>query len=215
MAMIKVLGARQQELLKLLLKNKSGMTIDLLSEKLKITRTAVRQHLTALESDGFIMPGIIRPSGGRPEQLYVLSEAGRELFPRHYSWFAELVLESIKEDSGADKLRERLRAMGAKIGERLRRQHPGLTSPKQSVEKLSEVMQQLGYDTKHTEALNGDPQIEAENCIFHNLAMKDPDICQFDISLLSTFTDSKVLHQECMVRGGNVCRFQFTPKNNK
>ena len=56
------------------------------------------------------------------------------------------------------------------------------------------------------------PTIEADNCIFHNLAMKNPEICQFDLALLSTFTDSTVDHVECMAKGGNVCRFKFNAK---
>jgi len=36
-------------------------------------------------------------------------------------------------------------------------------------------------------------------------------ICHFDLAMMERFTDSKVDHQECMARGGNVCRFKFTP----
>ena len=102
--MIEVMGQRQQALLKLLLRTKSGMTVDELSQKLEVTRNAVRQHLAALENDGLIEPGISRPSGGRPEQLYVLSDKGKEIFPRQYSWLAELVIESIRDESGENEL---------------------------------------------------------------------------------------------------------------
>jgi predicted ArsR family transcriptional regulator len=210
--MLAILGNRQQELLTLLLKNKSGLTVDELSRRLKITRNAVRQHVAALESDGLLTQGETRPSGGRPEQLYVLTDAGRELFPRHYSWFAELVVESIKEECGAKELRERLGAMGSRVAQQLRRQHSGLENRQQKVEKLSGIMEQLGYSTRNATVGGGAPVIEADNCIFHNLAVKNPEICQFDLALLSTFTDSKVDHLECMAKGGNACRFKFTPK---
>lgn len=210
--MLSILGTRQQELLNLLLKNKGGLTVDELSKRLEITRNAVRQHLAALENDGLVTQGVTRPSGGRPEQLYVLTDAGRELFPRHYSWFAQLIVESIKQESGAEGLRERMGAMGSAVAQQLRRQHSGLENQQQKVEKLSEVMEQLGYNTKSVRVVDGVPTIEADNCIFHNLAIKNPEICQFDLALLSTFTDSKIDHQECMASGGNVCRFKFTPK---
>jgi len=54
--------------------------------------------------------------------------------------------------------------------------------------------------------------IAADNCVFHDLALKDPEVCEFDLALLSTFTESRVDHQECMARGGGVCRFKFRPK---
>lgn len=210
--MLAILGNRQQELLKLLLKSKGGVTVVELSERLQITRNAVRQHLAALQNEGLVADGESRPSGGRPEQLYVLTETGKELFPRHYSWFAQLVVDSIRQESGAAALRERLGSMGARVAQQLRSQHSGLEGPQQKVGKLAEIMEQLGYDTSTSDAEGEAPVVEADNCVFHNLAMKDPEICEFDLALLSAFTDSEVDHQECMAKGGNVCRFRFTPK---
>ena len=211
--MLELLGSRQQELLKLLLKNKGGLTLEELSEYLKITRNAVRQHIAALENNGIVTEGVTRPSGGRPEQLYVLTDEGKEFFPRNYSWFAQLMVESIAQESGVAGLRERLGSMGAGVAQQLLSQNSVLKTREQKVEKLSEVMEELGYNTRSF-AVNSDaPAIEADNCIFHNLAMKNPEICQFDLALLSTFTDSTVDHVECMAKGGNVCRFKFKAKD--
>lgn len=210
--MLEILGDRQKHLLKLLLKDKSGLTVEELSKGLKITRNAVRQHLAALDSNGLIAPGATRPSGGRPHQLYALSEKGKEVFPRHYSWFAQLVVESIEREHGTEGLSERLKAIGSDVAKQLRSQYPALETREQKVEKLAEVMDQLGYDARHPAAARGAPVIEADNCVFHGLAIKNPEICRLDLALLETFTDSRVDHQECMARGGNVCRFKFTPK---
>jgi predicted ArsR family transcriptional regulator len=211
--MLELLGSRQQELLKFLLKNKGGLTLEELSEYLKITRNAVRQHVAALENNGIVTEGVTRPSGGRPEQLYVLTDEGKEFFPRNYSWFAQLMVESIAQESGVAGLRERLGTMGEGVAQQLLSQNSVLKTREQKVEKLSEVMEQFGYNTRRF-AVNSDAlTIEADNCIFHNLAMKNPEICQFDLALLSTFTDSTVNHEECMAKGGNVCRFKFKAKN--
>ncbi|KIF83645.1 helix-turn-helix transcriptional regulator [Noviherbaspirillum autotrophicum] len=210
--MLEILGARQKELLKLLLKNKVGMTADELSEGLNITRNAARQHLAALETDRLVEKGITRPSGGRPEQLYRLTDKGRELFPRHYSWFAELLIESIKASAGEDGLRDRLREMGAQVASQLRNQNPELTTPEEKVQKLSDIMEQLGYNASYHINAGEDPVIEADNCIFHHLAVHNQDVCQFDLELMAAFTGSAVEHQECMARNGNVCRFRLHAK---
>jgi predicted ArsR family transcriptional regulator len=207
--MLELLGGRQQALLKLLLKNKGGLTLDELSGYLKISRNAVRQHVSALENNGIVTEGETRPSGGRPEQLYILSDEGKEFFPRNYSWLAQLMIESITQESGADGLKERLSAMGAGVAQQLLSQNSALKTREQKVEKLDEVMEMLGYSSRRSITDGDVPVIEADNCIFHNLAMKKPEICQFDLALLSTFTDSKVIHEECMAKGGNVCRFKF------
>lgn len=209
--MLELLGRRQKDLLKLLLRHKGGLTVDELGTRLKVTRNAIRQHLAALEGDGFVEHGESKATAGRPTQLYVLSEKGRELFPRRYSWLAQLMLDSVKQEGG-DALRKRLGAMGTKVGNQLRTQHPALRTRSDRVLKLAELMEQLGYNTAGTTVL--DPTvISADNCVFHDLALKDPEVCEFDLALLSTFTESRVDLTECMAKGGHVCRFKFKPKD--
>lgn len=209
--MLELLGRRQKDLLKLLLRHKSGLTIDELATQLHVTRNAIRQHLAALAKDALVETGATKATGGRPTQLYVLSQKGRELFPRQYSWLAQLMLESVRQEAGGDALRKRLTAMGTKVATQLRAQHPGLKSRADRVLKLAELMEQLGYNTAGTTVL--DPTvISADNCVFHDLALKDTAVCQFDLALLSTFTESRVEHQECMAKGGHVCRFKFRPR---
>lgn len=211
--MLEILGTRQEELLRLLLKNKAGMTADELTTPLTITRNAVRQHLAALENDGLVKKGGTRASGGRPEQLYILTDKGNEFFPRHYDWFAQLLIQSVQQESGVNGLSDRLSAMGTQAGKQLLAQHSELVTRGEKTKKLSELMAQLGYSARST---GGDKAevIEADNCVFHTLALTNPAICDFDLALMSAFTDSKVDHQECMAKGGNVCRFKFTANNN-
>lgn len=208
--MLEILGMRQKELLKLLLKNKAGMTADELSAQLSITRNAVRQHLASLENDGLLKKGQTRASGGRPEQLYLLTDKGNECFTRHYAWFAQLLVESLQQESGADEIGERFTAMGNRIGKQLSSQHPELNTRADKVKKLAEIMEQLGYNA-NAAVVDQSEKIEASNCVFHTLAVANPHICKFDVALLSAFTDSTVEHQECMATGGNVCRFKFKP----
>ncbi|HAT29367.1 MAG TPA: transcriptional regulator [Janthinobacterium sp.] len=208
--MLDTLGSRQKELLQLLLKDKAGLTVDELSARLAVTRNAVRQHLAALENDGLLEKGQTRPSGGRPEQLYMLSDKGRECFPRHYSWFAQLLLESVQQESGAAGLGDRLEAMGAKVGAQLRAQHPQLASAEEKVAKLAQIMEELGYSARSVDAAGAQPLIVADNCVFHHLAVGNPEVCRFDLALMSAFTGSAIEHQECMARNGQACRFKFT-----
>lgn len=214
MDILEIMGVRQKELLKLLLKKKGGMTADELAEQLAITRNAVRQHLAALENDRLVGKSATRPSGGRPQQLYVLTEKGHELFPRHYSWLAQLLLESMQEEAGSEAVGERLSALGARVAAQLGNQQPAQQSePERKVQELAAIMEQMGYDAHSAQEAGNIPVIEADNCVFHTLAMKNPEICKFDLALLSAFTGSTVEHHECMAKGGNVCRFKFHRKD--
>ena len=65
--MLDVFGQRRQSLLNLLLERKDGLTIDQMAAALGITRTAVREHVGALERERLIAAGALAGStGGRP-----------------------------------------------------------------------------------------------------------------------------------------------------
>ncbi|HSU05650.1 MAG TPA: HTH domain-containing protein [Acetobacteraceae bacterium] len=207
--MLDILGSRQKELIRSLLGALQGLSVDALAQRLGITRNAVRQHLAALGNDGLVSPGGMRASGGRPEQLYLLTDKGRELFPRGYSWFAALLMKLVRKEHGREGLRERLGRLGAEVAAELRQRHPEGLELNEAVDRLAALMAELGYEAAPQPGAENPPTIEASNCIFHQLAMQDPDICAFDLALLSGFTGATVEHQECMARGGAVCRFGF------
>lgn len=205
-------GERRKQVMRHLLRNKGGAAIDELAAAVSVTRTAIRQHLAALMRDGLVAPGAVRPSGGRPQQLFVLTEEGAEAFPRHYSWFAQLLVEESRREHGQAGLRARLGRIASAVVKQLQQQRSTVNaSTRQKIETLSQVMDELGYDARMGKELGG-PTIEADNCVFHELARKHPEICHFDLSLLSGYTGSKVELHECMARGGHVCRFKFTPR---
>ncbi len=207
-----MMGERQKQLLKLLRGNKTGLSVDELSKGLQITRNAVRQHLGSLEAEGLITAGPMRPSGGgRPQQLYILTELGKEMSPRQYSWLAQLVVASVRREEGVEDMGKRMTQIGVNVAKQIRSQYPDLSTHKEKVEKLAEVMDQLGYNARNAILPGGEAVIEADNCVFHTMAKKDLEICHLDRGLMETFTDSKVEHNECMARGGNVCRFKLKP----
>ncbi|GAC1433120.1 MAG: winged helix-turn-helix transcriptional regulator [Burkholderiaceae bacterium] len=211
--MTDMIGVRHREFLELLIKNKAGLTVDNFSKALGITRTAVRQHLASLEVSTLVTKSITRPSGGRPEQLYVLTEKGNNSFPRQYSWFAQLLMGMLEQEAGEEGAGERLAALGEKVAKQLRANDTAgeNLSVSGKVEKMAALMEELGYRVNRNAPANikGIPVIEADNCVFHDLAAKHPQVCRFDLALLSTFTDSKVVHEACMVKGANACRFRF------
>jgi predicted ArsR family transcriptional regulator len=204
-------GSRREQLLHLLLKRKAGLTVEELARGLRVSRNAVRQHLTSLVADGLVTKGSIQATGGRPEQLYVLSAVGHESFPRKYSWFAELLLDSLRAEKGETGLIARCEKLGHKVGVQLQASHPASEESSERVKQLAGVMQELGYEATPIEPSGRQlPVIEATNCVFHHLASRFPEICHFDLALLSTFVGRPVVHDECLVRGGHVCRFKFS-----
>lgn len=203
-------GSRREQLLRLLLERKTGRTIEELARDLHVSRNAIRQHLTSLVAEGLVTKGSMQATGGRPEQLYILSAEGHEGFPRKYSWFSELLLDSLKSEKGEAALIARFEKLGGQVGTQLQHTHRLPGSASERITQLAIAMHELGYEASSTAATGRQlPMIEASNCVFHHLAARFPEICHFDLALLATFVGRPVEHDECIVRGGQVCRFKF------
>jgi predicted ArsR family transcriptional regulator len=210
--MIESFGDTRRGLMATLLNNKGGLTIDSLCEALNVTRTAVRQHLATLERDGLVTRNGTRSTGGRPQLLYILTEAGQERFPRRYAWFADLLVGMLKEELGKEGLAAKLRMVGASLAATMR-QHTATSVPlPERLRELATTMGDLGYETDRT-SQNCAHDVVAHNCIFYRLAVAHPEVCEFDLGFMEKLADAKVDHVESMARGQHVCRFRF--KNTK
>lgn len=212
MGLISEIGGTQQVLMRELLRNKEGLTVEALAISLDVSRNAVRQHLTALERDGLVAKGRTQASGGRPEQLYVLTHAGEERFPRQYSWFSEMLLQMLRTEFGSAGLEEKLREMGRSVAKSLMTRLPDEGNASKRIAAIAAIMQEIGYDAV-AKTENNEQEIEAHNCVFHELAAKCPQVCSFDLALLSNCSGRRVEHRSCMVRGDDACRFRFVPAN--
>lgn len=206
-------GERQQVLLKALLHHPTGLTTDRLAEHLEISRNAVIQHLTALQAGDYVESKYGTASRGRPSRLYQLTIKGKELFPRHYDKFSNLLVGLVRERIGSDQLRACMVMLGEGLAQEFLarvRKEPALL---RRTEEVSDIMTELGYEAEPTIGPGGDPEIVARNCVFHKLAEESQEVCQLDLSLISSLLDAEVEQRECMVRGGLVCRFGLASHN--
>lgn len=201
--MFEGLGRTQQELLSALLHTAAGMSIEELARQLSITRTAVRQHLAALERDGLVVRGELRATGRRPEQLHRLSPRGRELFPRHYQLLANLLIDEVASLIGHEALVALMRNLGKKMAD-------DLSATVLDEAQIASLMKDVGYEAEVFFRSGSPAQIVAHNCVFHQLAEAHPEVCELDLALIGSLGGGQVQHQECMLRGGQVCRFQLT-----
>ena len=200
------LGDTQQRLLRQLLMAPEGCSVEELCERLRISHNAVRQHLSALLARDYVERGQARPSGGRPQARFRISEGGRGLFPRNYGVLSAALLAKLGERYGAAALEDMLQELGHALGS-----HEVALPPQAShdevVRKLAGQLDALGYEAvvaRHGE----EQQVEAFNCVFHALARNTPQVCKFDIAYMEAASGRRIHHMECIVRGGHVCRFR-------
>src|SRR3546814_9283255 len=108
-------GDTRQRLLRQLLLARDGAGVEELCECLRITHNAVRQHLTTLIVRGLVERVQPRATGGRPQARYVLTAAGRELFPRNYGAIAAALLSQLHARMGEAEVGAMLQDLGATV----------------------------------------------------------------------------------------------------
>jgi DeoR family transcriptional regulator, suf operon transcriptional repressor len=206
-----IVGDTQQKLLTKLLEAKAGLTIDDLVAQVDITRSAVKQHLSGLERSGFVQHSTSR-SGGRPKFLYTLTESGIDLFPKRYSWFSRVMFENLRKKIGASKFGSYMYELGVDMSAAAIPRLVGKTRVERVVE-IVRIMNETGFAARTIAPEKGDklPRIECKNCVFHDLSKDYIEVCQFDLGFLSGLMGAPIEHQECMQRGGQACRFKFSP----
>jgi len=194
----------RERILALLLHAPAPLSVQALAASLGISRNAAHQHVCALERDGLIERATQIMTRGRPSQGFRLSDAGGALFPRQYSLLARKLIGELTRYLGPDALPGALARIGADIAAELA---PRLGEGDSRVPSIAALMRELGYEAH----LAGDDaaEIEAHNCVFHDLAMRDPSICAVDLALLRALSGRAVEHRRCMARGERSCRFAF------
>jgi predicted ArsR family transcriptional regulator len=206
MSSLRQLGTTQQRLLRQLLMANAGGTVESLCEQLHISHNAVRQHLSALMARDYVERTQSRPSGGRPTACYRLTEAGHALFPRNYGAIATALLTQLQARFGTEGMEQLLRELGHGLGSQ--EVAPAASTPQADVVKqLAQQLDALGYEA--IAAKQGEEwQVEAFNCVFHALAQQHPEVCKFDLAYMEAATGRRIHHMECIVRGGQMCRFR-------
>jgi len=123
-----------------ILRRRKRVTIEELTRQLRLAPATVRRHLDILMRDAYVEVEQVRRETGRPHYVFSLSEAGEDLFPKHYVRLTNRVIdeivalspEEIEGRSGADvvdlvfqKMAERMaqaygpRITGGTLDERL------------------------------------------------------------------------------------------------
>ena len=205
-------GNSQQAVLDHLLENKSGATLEELVGAVGLSRTAVNQHLMALEREGQVRKGSTRKTGGRPQNVYVLTEEGNNRFPKQYSWFSKMLIETLRQQVGPEQVSQYMYDLGVKLSANLIPRVVGKNRAER-IDEIVKIMNETGFSAKTVDSAGSGklPRVECKNCVYHDLSKDYPEVCRFDIGFLSGLMGAEVEHQSCMQRGGEVCRFRFIP----
>lgn len=184
------------------LKRRGEASVTELSLAVGLTPVTIRHHLDALLEEGVVSEPAPRrkPGPGRPEMVYALTGLAESLTPRNYGELCACLLDALS-DVALDS--DRLLAMA---GEGL----PNLSPrPQRSgVGSALGFLETRGYfpSVEHSDA---GPAILLANCPYLEVARSHPQVCQFDIALLTRLVGAPVSVETSIALDDSFCRLRL------
>ena len=182
------------------LKRNGSATIKELEELLGVTTNAVRQHLQALQADGYIERRQVNAGVGRPHHAYSISAKAHDLFACHCDDLALTLLEEVFALEG----KERVDMLLGRVGDRLAQRYA--TSVRgdmlqDRVEQLAGELYKRGVLTDINVQDENVIVLHAYNCPYHELAQEHRSICEMDEEVMRKVLGSDVNLSACMMDG--------------
>ncbi len=188
-----------------LLRRKGRCSAETVASGLGVTPNAVRQHLSNLEREGFVVSHPERSGRGRPALFFSLTERADSVFPKRYGQLATMVLQEVQEMGGPDALDEVFSRVAARHADAIEPALEGLDFD----EKLRRVVAWIGRAgtlAEQTETSEG-VKVTIHNCPFRNTALKFPQVCTITPHLISRLLGTAVSQADSIHRHDPYCSF--------
>ncbi len=196
------------------LQRRQSATIKELEELLGVTTTAVRQHLTTLQAEGYVERR--RQSGGvgRPHHVYSITSKAEELFACHCDDLALTLLEEVMALEGPDQTAILLSRVGARLAGRYDSVVKS-TVLHERVEEMAAALENKGVLTDVVIGQNEEIMLQTHNCPYHELAQEHREICEMDEQIMRRVLGPDVHLSACMMDGAGCCTFTVSAAMRK
>ncbi len=188
-----------------LLRRKRRCSAETIASDLGVTPNAVRQHLTNLERDGFVVSNPERSGRGRPALLFSITERAYSVFPKRYGQLATMVLQEVQEMGGPEALDEVFARVAERHARGIEHELEGLDFD----EKLHRVVAWIGRAGTLAEQSDTPEGVKVtiHNCPFRNTALKFPQVCTITPQLITRLLGAPVSQADSIHRRDPYCSF--------
>ncbi len=200
------IDTRDREILEYLHQS-DGADVQALCDLLGVTRTAVRQRISRLESAGLVLSDLQGQGRGRPRHVYRVTSEGLHALGENYRQLAVVLWEAITgfEDEGVRvQLLGRVRDV---LAERFRRHLGGCDSLDDRLDLLASEMKSSGFNVE-SDHQGGLRILRETSCPFPMLAEVDEAICQVERQVLEQVLGAPVEFRARCRDGHGCCEFQ-------
>lgn len=176
-----------------------------LGRSLGLTPVTIRHHLEAMISEGLIdEPEAQRRSGpGRPQLLYRAASSAEAHQPRSYEHLCLSLIDAARSSLPPLQLSQLILQAGSRVATLVAEQTAGRTEAKADL--LFEFFEEQGYYPS-LESLARGLLIQFANCPYLDVSQNAPEVCLFDLELISSFLDRAVRFERRIIAGDRHCQ---------
>lgn len=191
-----------------MMKTKGPLAVSDMAKQLGITEMAVRRHLNTLERDGLIEAKISRQAMGRPSNLYSLTVAADDLFPKNYHLLTLDLLGELQNEAGSEQVNRLFEGRKEKMLDKYESQMHGSTL-EERVAELAEIQNASGYMADWEKQENGDYVLNEYNCPITQVATQYENACKCELKMFQKLLNAEVERTECMTKGACRCSYRI------
>jgi predicted ArsR family transcriptional regulator len=180
---------------------RQSATVDGLAKELDLAPATVRRHLDILMRDGFVTVSQVRRATGRPHYLFALSEAGEDLFPKHYMRITNRLIEEVASLSPDDTAGRDGPALAKLVFERMAQRMAQRIGPRVHGSTFTErvrgatkiLAEEEGVVFSEQDVADG-VLLVGRGCPCPRVADSHPEVCTLHKQLLAKLLDAEVTH---------------------
>ena len=204
-------GDSTRQALLRLLKVRGEMTAVELCKALKITHTALRRHLSLLQSKGFVVSRSYQHGAGRPAYKYRPAATSSAHFPFGYEDLAGNMLDTVFEKHGHPGVMDLLRLNNEHLVNALALRFRGKSLDKR-VQEIAKYFAENGYMTEWSALPDGNFFLYHQNCAIYKLANRFRQLCILEPRLIESLLGVKVSRQQYILKNQPICGYLVNAK---
>jgi predicted ArsR family transcriptional regulator len=193
-----------------LIKRQGSISIDDATERVKLAKTTVRQHLLQMEDQGLIRRSYDKQQPGRPKVVFELSEAGQRLYPTQEPALLRELLEFLDKDgqhSAMERFFEEYWKKRRKRFEEILESLGGRTDTRARAEALMRLLEAEGFMPHLAQGPGRKLTVRECNCPFQEAVRATRLPCKLESEFIRWALKSSVERTEYIPDGEASCTY--------
>jgi predicted ArsR family transcriptional regulator len=188
-----------------------GKTVKEIAGVVDLSTVAVRNYLSELEKDEFVVQKTQKSEMGRPAILYSLHQNALSLFPKLYVEFANSLIDELINQLGKSRTKKILSDVGTTLGKEIviNQFEEGVqTSIEERIITLVKIFEDYG---KFPTILEDEKfyYVRNSNCLLFSIVKEHSILCEVDHSIVNTILTTTPEKQQCLKRGDSFCQYRI------